>query len=100
MKRFLLLVAALSVVIPTQASAADEGIVRLTITPAVEPLPALKYQLLPKFIDRRPGNAALRYTKAMLDYRPEAKVDTQVDAWLKLPFAEFAKHESLDARHK
>lgn len=97
MKRFLLLVAALSVVIPTQASAADEGTIRLTITPAVEPLPALKYQLLPKFIDRRPGNAALRYTKAMLDYRPEAKVDTQVDAWLKLPFAEFAKRETLDA---
>lgn len=97
MKRLLLIAAAFLVLFPWQASAADEGTVRLTITPAVEPLPALKYQLLPKFVDRRPGNAALRYTKAMLDYRPEAKVDTQVDAWLKLPFAEFAKRETIDA---
>lgn len=97
MNRFLFIVTVVLGVHVAQASAADEATVRLAITPAVEPLPALKYQLLPKFIDRRPGNAALRYTKAMLDYRPEAKIDTQVDAWLKLPFAEFAKRETIDA---
>lgn len=97
MNRFLILALALLCLHGAQASAADDGTVRLTITPTVEPLPALKYQLLPKYIDRRPGNAALRYAKSMLDYRPEAKVDVQIDGWLKLPFAEFTKRETLDA---
>ena len=97
MKRVLLTAVALLSLDVAPAWAADEATIHLAITPAVEPLPALKYQLLPKFIDRRPGNAALRYTKAMLDYRPEEKTDTEVDAWLKLPFAEFAKRETLDA---
>lgn len=97
MNRYLVIALALLSFHGAPASAADDGTIRLAVTPAVEPLPALKYQLLPKYIDRRPGNAALRYTKAMLDHRPEAKVDVQIDAWLKLPLAEFAKRETLDA---
>ncbi len=95
MKRFLLIAAALLLLVSGQASAADDGTIRLAVTPAVEPLPALKYQLLPKYIDRRPGNAALRYAKAMLDYRPDATTDTQIDNWLKLTFAEFTERETF-----
>ncbi len=76
--------------------AADEAqIVPLAITPATEPVPSLQYQLLPKHLDRRPGNAAVRYERAALQYRPEAKVDTDVAEWLDLPFAEFAQPAQL-----
>ncbi len=95
MKRIVFIAATLLLSFPAQASADDEATIRLAVTPAVEPLPALKYQLLPKFIDRRPGNAALRYTKAMFGYQSEEKTEEQVDAWLKLPFAEFSKRETL-----
>lgn len=73
-------------------------VVRLAITPAAEPLPALKYQLLPKFLDRRPGNAAVDYGRAMLDYQEQSDFITESIDWLKLPPAEFdavAKEKNL-----
>ncbi|HUT92253.1 MAG TPA: hypothetical protein VMY37_22350 [Thermoguttaceae bacterium] len=42
---------------------ADDTTLRLTVHPAAEPRPALKYQLLPRFLDRTPGNAAVDYGK-------------------------------------
>ncbi len=36
---------------------------RLSIHPQGEPVPALKYQLLPTMLERRPGNAAVDYGK-------------------------------------
>ncbi|MHC4398448.1 MAG: hypothetical protein ACYTG0_02075 [Planctomycetota bacterium] len=41
----------------------DDKTVRLVLHPAAEPRPALKYQLLPEFLDMRPGNAAVHYGK-------------------------------------
>jgi hypothetical protein len=35
----------------------------ITIWPATEPVPALRYRLLPEYIDMRPGNAAVFYGK-------------------------------------
>lgn len=36
---------------------------RLKLAPMAAPLPAMKYELLPKAIDRRPGNGAVHYGK-------------------------------------
>ena len=36
---------------------------QLTLTPAMSPLPAMRYELLPKAIDRVPGNAVVHYGK-------------------------------------
>lgn len=36
---------------------------KLTLHPAAEPTPAMKYHLLPAFLDRLPGNAAVDYGK-------------------------------------
>jgi hypothetical protein len=48
----------------------DEGQLttyKMTVTPAAEPTPAMKYRLLPTPFDLRPGNAALHYTRAFAD---------------------------------
>lgn len=37
--------------------------VKLTLYPAPQPIPALKYRLLPGRLDQRPGNAAVHYGK-------------------------------------
>lgn len=52
---------------------------RLTLHPAAEPRPALKYQLLPPLLDRRPGNAAVLYNKIGLMFRggPEFKEEQE-----------------------
>ena len=57
---FLLAVAAPA---PAQAPAEAEPI-KLTLSPAAVPSPALKYVLLPEVKDQSPGNAALEYYRA------------------------------------
>src|SRR5687767_11990156 len=82
------------------ASANEPEVVRLAITPADEPLPSLKYQLLPEFIDRRAGNAALDYARAAPGYKPKPEFETHVADSLKLTSAEFdrfAKEKMLRA---
>jgi len=44
----------------------EPAVIRLTLTPAAEPVPALKYELLPGPLERTPGNAATNYYRAML----------------------------------
>jgi hypothetical protein len=45
------------------AETAEDKALRITVYPAAEPRPALKYHLLPEFLDRTPGNAAVDYGK-------------------------------------
>jgi hypothetical protein len=40
-----------------------EKTVQIVLYPAAEPCPALKYQLLPPFLERRPGNAAVWWNR-------------------------------------
>jgi hypothetical protein len=49
------------------ASQPPEGpqVVRLRVTPAAEPLPALRWRLMPDVLDTKPGNAALLYYQAL-----------------------------------
>lgn len=75
--------------------AQDAKVVKIAITPSQQPLPSLKFQLLPPYGERLPGNAAVRYARAALHYRPDEKVDTEVSQWLALPPAEFRKPETL-----
>jgi hypothetical protein len=66
-KNLLLLSAVLGPAVFGQVAAATAGnpseeekkTVQIVLYPAPEPRPALKYQLLPPFLERRPGNAAV-----------------------------------------
>lgn len=53
------------------ASASDvpeeQKTVQIVLYPAPEPQPALKYQLLPPFLERRPGNAAVWWNRIPAD---------------------------------
>ncbi len=48
---------------PAQPPSEAEPI-KLTLSPAAAPSPALKYKLLPELMDQTPGNAALEYYRA------------------------------------
>ena len=43
----------------------DLTVIRLTVTPAAEPVPVFKYRLQPRDIDLQPGNAAPFYYRAL-----------------------------------
>jgi len=42
-------------------------VIKMTVTPAAEPVPALKYRLIARDMDLKPGNAAPYYYRALLD---------------------------------
>jgi hypothetical protein len=75
-----------------------------TAAPAGAPVPALKYELLPRLRDRVPGNAALDYHRAYIlrpswprDPKEAKKLDDDLTAWEeapidKLPVAEVKKY--------
>ncbi len=72
---------------------------RLTLHPAAEPRPALKYKLLPELLDRRPGNAALWYNKIALTFRggPEFREEREKESqWNDndLPLEELPREEA------
>lgn len=85
------------------AAAAPLNLTRLTVSPAAAPVPALKYELLPRLRDRTPGNAALDYYRAGMlrpnwPREPEEsrKQGEMVSKWEetpaeKLPIAELKK---------
>src|SRR3954468_7777362 len=63
-------------------------IVRMTVTPAAEPVPALRYRLVARDIDPKTGNAVPYYYRAQLniaaamkELRKEFDEDTQLSPW-------------------
>lgn len=48
---------------PEQTDDSRAAATKLVLHPAAAPRPALRYQLLPPLLDRRPGNAAVLYNK-------------------------------------
>ncbi|HEY3391294.1 MAG TPA: hypothetical protein VGK58_01210 [Lacipirellulaceae bacterium] len=50
-------------------SAESASPVKITLHPAAEPTPALKYRLLPERLDQKPGNAAVHYGKVTAEER-------------------------------
>lgn len=62
-------------------------IIELTVLPAAEPRPALKYRLMPALSERTPGNAAQYYYRAILHLNNLPKehwrqYDERHEAWL------------------
>jgi len=53
-----------------QEPAGPQKPVRINLHPMPAPVPALKYQLLPPFLDRRPGNAAVWWNRLPAGRRP------------------------------
>jgi hypothetical protein len=90
----LLLAAALAAAQPAPSASGngqpDAPVIRLTIRPAREPSPALKYRFLPELAERTPGNAALNYHRAALMVRERRlgqKEYEQIERWLETPAA-------------
>src|SRR5215813_2182129 len=50
----------------TKVGDSDLDVIRMSVTPAAEPVPALKYRLLAREIDLKPGNAVPYYYRALL----------------------------------
>jgi len=74
-------------------------VTRLTIHPAAEPSPALRYRLLPSLIDMRPGNAAVFYNKACLMYseaRDRKKELDKLAEWLDAPIESLSLAEAAE----
>jgi hypothetical protein len=71
----------------------------LTVTPAAEPRPALRYELLPPLRDRQPGNAALAYFRAFAARpRPANKAAAEarekaLEKWRTTPMDQLPKDE-------
>jgi len=74
-------------------------IVRLVLAPAAPPKAALKYELLPGFLQRRPGNAAVLYNKIGLGLGNEGigKMDEKVAKWIDTPLNDLPRKEVREA---
>jgi hypothetical protein len=73
----------------------DESTYRMTLYPAAEPRPALKYQLLPPFLERRPGNAAVWWNRIPAErhvffdsFDKEFQEGGRIDTWMNLPIGD------------
>jgi hypothetical protein len=99
MKRHLAVTAlfAIFLVGATAARAADSdkpAPIKIILHPSPEAVPALKYQLLPPLLDRRPGNAAVHYLKVPHEqtalFADRAFWETMSN-WAEMPLPELRK---------
>src|SRR3954469_8073292 len=67
------------------STTAQPTIYKMTVSPAAEPRPALKYHFLVPPVDKTPGNAATFYYKAMViegpDWISQIGDDEKLDEW-------------------
>jgi hypothetical protein len=79
---------------------------KLILQSAAEPQPALKYTLLPGFLDGLPGNAASDYRRLIIHWQSRwqdpdnDKLNEQLAEWLEMPLEEFPKDEVRDMLQK
>ena len=74
----------------------DHTSCRLTLYSAAQPRPALRYQLLPEFMDRIPGNAAFYYGKVTAEqtrFFSNRELLSKIDQWRAAPLAELRGDE-------
>lgn len=78
-------------------------VVKLTLTPAAEPVPALRHKLLPDQWEQKPGNAAPYYYRALLSYasvpekvRKQFLVNWGEQKWAEAPLQKLPKKEIHD----
>ncbi len=77
----------------------EDPTIRLVLHPAAEPRPALKYQLLPGFLDRRPGNAAVHYGKVKSENDVlfgDRELRERIHRWLDTPLAKLRSEASSE----
>jgi hypothetical protein len=87
LKFSLLRYAILGLLLLASVSMAEEP-TRFTISPMAAPTPALKYRLLPEFIDQIPGNAAVFYGKVTAEqtsFFSSRELWDQMEIWLEMP---------------
>jgi len=82
-----------AVLFGTATGRADEepAPIKLTLHPADEPKPALKYRLLPPFLETTPGNAAVYYGKVKSEQRQffsSRELWENMERWRELPLKE------------
>lgn len=90
-------------ILPISATMAAESggedkdpVVKLVLHPMAEARPALRYQLLPGIIDRRPGNAAVDYGKVMSENTAlfgDRELWDKIDHWTSAPLEELRRDE-------
>jgi len=74
-------------------------LVLLTLRPAAEPAPALKYQLLPGVLDQTPGNAVGLYHNAMnymAGLETQKGLEKKIRAWVDMPMDKLPRQQVLD----
>ena len=77
--------------------------IKIRLHPAPAPRPALKYQLLPPLLDRRPGNAAVQYLKGPHEHTglySDQKFWILLDQWREMPLPELRKEPDKDENKK
>ena len=81
----------------------EDPTIQIVLHPAHEPRPALKYQLLPPFLDRRPGNAAVHYLKVPHEQAhlfSNQEFWNTICKWLEMPLPELRiEKEKESAKH-
>src|SRR5688500_14429408 len=76
----------------------EPQLIQLSVDPAPEPRPALKYELLPGYSEKTPGNAAQFYYRALLmasqlPKEHSKKYNEDHQKWSEAPFAEMPKED-------
>jgi hypothetical protein len=71
--------------------------VKITLYPAAAPQPLLKYRLLPEFIDRIPGNAAVYYGKVKAEqnqFFSNRQIRDNMDRWYEAPLDDLRREKA------
>jgi hypothetical protein len=85
---------------PAGAAQLETKVIELTIHPAAVPRPALRYPLLPTYLDKTDLNAAPMYYKSLVllnggeGVKPTKEDWEKVIQWLEMPLAKFPEDEA------
>jgi hypothetical protein len=85
-----------AILLPTMASGEEEQKpVQIVLYPSPEAKPALKYQLLPPFLERRPGNAAVWWNRVTAERSnfyanlyAEGGLWDKIEKWMDIPLGD------------
>lgn len=91
--------AGIAVIAATGVATPEETVTRLVLTPASEPVPSLRYRLLPSLIELHKGNAAIHYNKATLLSHSKSldAIEEKLVAWQEMPFDKLPREEMQTA---
>ncbi len=76
----------------------EVNVERFVLTPAQPPYAALRYRLLPRFIEQSPGNAATQYPKALLLLNSKAyrEAEDKIPDWNDLPLDQLRGNKQVE----